>query len=160
MPNGYDIIEWILTLTARRVQCGMSTFIASWLTSFLYWPAIGFCSFTQISFDNYILITLLNYASSHQVTIFQLGLAIFYAFLFKLTHRQNNLYIACVSTNRYRSELQNMIELFVATLSCGIKFHSFWLFDEFVKHVREKCLSILEHSHYPLHHILAACHLN
>ncbi|CAF4409409.1 unnamed protein product, partial [Adineta steineri] len=30
-----------------------------------------------------------------------------------------------------------------------------WSFDEVVRHVREKCLSILEHSHYPLQHILS-----
>ncbi|CAF4134684.1 unnamed protein product, partial [Adineta steineri] len=34
-----------------------------------------------------------------------------------------------------------------------------WSFDEVVKYVREKCLSILEHSHYPLQHILGDLHL-
>ena len=102
----------------------------------------------------------LNYASSHQVTPFQLGLSIFYAFLFKLTHGQNDLCIACLNANRYRTELQKMIGMFVATLPYRIQLDSQWSFDELVKHVREKCLSILEHSHYPLQHILADSHLN
>ncbi|CAF4358355.1 unnamed protein product, partial [Adineta steineri] len=35
-----------------------------------------------------------------------------------------------------------------------------WSFDELVIHIKEKCLSILEHSHYPLQHILANLHIN
>ena len=63
--------------------------------------------------------------------------------------------IACLDANRYRSELQNMIGMFVATLPYRIQLDSHWTFDKVVKHVREKCLSILEHSHYSLQHILA-----
>jgi non-ribosomal peptide synthetase component F len=47
-----------------------------------------------------------------------------------------------------------MIGMFVATLPYHIQFDSRWSFDDLVKHVREQCLSILEHSHYPLQHIL------
>jgi hypothetical protein len=49
--------------------------------------------------------------------------------------------------------------MFVATLPHRVQIDSQWSFDELVKHVREKCLSILEHSHYPLQHILADTHL-
>ena len=51
--------------------------------------------------------------------------------------------------------LQNLIGMFVATLPYRIQLDSHWTFDEVVKHVREKCLSVLEHSHYSLQHILA-----
>ncbi|CAF4321058.1 unnamed protein product, partial [Adineta steineri] len=34
-----------------------------------------------------------------------------------------------------------------------------WSFDKVVKYVQEKCLSILEHSHYPLQHILSDLHV-
>ena len=120
----------------------------------------GLASVAEISFDDDISTAFLNYASSHHITPFQLGLATFYAFLFKLTHGQNDLCIACLNANRYRSELQNMIGMFVATLPYRIQLDPHWSFDELVKHVREKCLSILEHSHYPLQHILADFHLN
>jgi hypothetical protein len=53
-----------------------------------------------------------------------------------------------------------MIGMFVATLPYHIQFDSRWSFDDLVKHVREKCLSILEHSHYSLQHILADVQLN
>ena len=120
----------------------------------------GLASLAKISFDQKISTLFLNYASAHQVTPFQLGLATFYAFLFKLTHGQTNLCISCVNANRYRSELQNLIGMFVATLPYRLQADSSWSFDELVKHVQEKCLSILEHSHYPLQHILADYHFN
>jgi hypothetical protein len=119
----------------------------------------GLASATQISFDNDVTTSFLNYASSHQLTPFQLGLATFYAFLSKLTRRQNDLCIACLNANRYRTELQNMIGMFVATLPYRIRLDHQWSFDQLVQHVREKCLSILEHSHYPLQNILADSHL-
>jgi hypothetical protein len=53
-----------------------------------------------------------------------------------------------------------MIGMFVATLPYRIQLDSQWSFDQLVQHVREKCLSILEHSHYSLQHILADVQLN
>jgi non-ribosomal peptide synthetase component F len=53
-----------------------------------------------------------------------------------------------------------MIGMFVSTLPYRIQFDSYWSFDELVKDVRDNCLSIFEHSHYPLQHILADSHIN
>jgi hypothetical protein len=117
-------------------------------------------SAAQITFNDQLTTLFLNYAASHSLTVFQLGLATFYVLLYKLIHSQTNLCIGSVNANRYRSELQNMIGMFVATLPYRIQLDSHRSFDELVKHVREKCLSILEHSHYPLQHILADSHLN
>jgi non-ribosomal peptide synthetase component F len=120
----------------------------------------GSASGIEIFFENDISTAFFNYASSHQVTPFQLGLATFYTFLLKLTHGQTDLCIASINANRYRTELQNMIGMFVSTLPYRVQLDSHWSFDELVKHVQEKCLSILEHSHYPLQHILADSHIN
>jgi aryl carrier-like protein len=120
----------------------------------------GLASLAQISLNNDISRVFLNYASSYQLTPFQLGLSVFYAFLFKLTHGDSDLCIASINANRYRPELEKMIGMFVATLPYRIQLHSQWSFDQLVKHVREKCLSILEHSHYSLQHILADVQLN
>ncbi|CAF1527227.1 unnamed protein product, partial [Adineta steineri] len=117
-------------------------------------------SVTQISFDNKISQLFLDYASIHHVTPFQLGLCILYAFLFKLTHGENDLCISCLNANRYKTELQNIMGMFVSTLPYRIQLDPQWSFDELVKYVRENCLSILEHSHYPLQHILANLHIN
>ncbi|CAF4306541.1 unnamed protein product, partial [Adineta steineri] len=109
---------------------------------------------TEISFDNDISQSFVDYASIHHVTPFQLGLSILYAFLFKLTHDENDLCISCLNANRYKSELQNIMGMFVSTLPYRVQLNRHCSFDELVKCVREKCLSILEHSHYPLQHIL------
>ncbi|CAF1398593.1 unnamed protein product, partial [Adineta steineri] len=114
----------------------------------------GYASIAHISFDNEILTSFFDYASSHQVTPFQLCLATFYTFLFKLAYRQNDLCISCLNANQYRPELQNMIGTFFSTSPYRLQVDSDWSFDELVEHVREKCLSILEHSYYPLQHIL------
>ncbi|CAF1565606.1 unnamed protein product, partial [Adineta steineri] len=120
----------------------------------------GLGSLVEISFDNEVATSFLNYASSHHVTPFQLGLATFYTFLFKLTHHQKDLCISSLNANRYRNELQNVLGMFVSTLPYRIELNSYWTFDELVKFVHGKCLSILSHSHYPLQHILADFHLN
>jgi non-ribosomal peptide synthetase component F len=120
----------------------------------------GLASVVEISFDDDTSTAFLNYSSSHNITPFQLGLATFYAFLFNLTHGQSDLCISCVNANRYRTELENMIGMFVSTLPYRIQLNRSWTFDELVKHVQEKCLSILGHSHYPLQNILADFRVN
>ncbi|CAF1255694.1 unnamed protein product [Adineta steineri] len=120
----------------------------------------GLASTAEINFDNELCTSFLNYASSHHLTLFQLGLSIFYVFLFKLTHGETDLCIGSINANRYRNELQNLIGMFVSTLPYRVELDLHWSFDELVQHVREKCLSILEHSHYPLQHILDDNQLN
>ncbi|CAF4175624.1 unnamed protein product, partial [Adineta steineri] len=117
-------------------------------------------SVTQISFDNEISQSFLDYASMHHVTPFQLGLTMLYAFLFKLTHGDNDLCISCLNANRHKTELQNIMGMFVSTLPYRVQLDPHWSFDDLVENVREKCLSILEHSYYPLQHILANLHIN
>ncbi|CAF4233001.1 unnamed protein product, partial [Adineta steineri] len=119
----------------------------------------GLASTAQITFRDEICASFLHYASSHHLTLFQLGLSIFYVFLFKLTHGQTDLCISSINANRHRSELVNMIGMFVSTLPYRAELDPHWSLGEVVKHVREKCLSILEHSHYPLQHILSDLHL-
>jgi NRPS condensation-like uncharacterized protein len=115
----------------------------------------GLASVIELTFDDNLSHSFLTYAASHRVTPFQLGLATFYAFLFKLTNGQNDLCIACINANRYRNELQNLIGMFVATLPYRLQLNPQHSFDQLVEQVRDRCLSILEHSHYPLQHILA-----
>ncbi|CAF4144517.1 unnamed protein product, partial [Adineta steineri] len=119
----------------------------------------GLASIAEITFDDKLCISFLNYASSHHLTLFQLGLSIFYIFIFKLTHGETDLCIGSINANRYRNELQNLIGMFVSTLPYRVELDLHWSFDELAQHVREKCLSILQHSHYPLQHILADLNL-
>lgn len=114
----------------------------------------------QIYLDDNITKEFLDYAAAHNTSPFQLALATFYAFLFKLTRGQNDLCISCLHANRYRAELQNIIGMFVATLPVRVQLDSRWAFAELVRSVQEKCLSNFAHSHYPLQQILADHRLN
>ena len=102
--------------------------------------------------------SFLAYASSQSVTPFQLGLAVFYAFLFKLSNGQQDLCIASINANRYRAELRDIIGMFVATLPYRIQLDSSATFKQLVGQVRDLCLSVLEHSHYPLQRIIGSQH--
>ncbi|CAF1035259.1 unnamed protein product [Adineta steineri] len=119
----------------------------------------GLASTTQITFDDDTSASLVNCTSLHHLTLLQLGLSIFYVFLFKLTHGETDLCISSINANRYRSELVNMIGMLVSTLPYRMQLNSHWSFDEVGHYVQEKCLSILEYSHYPSQHILADSHL-
>ena len=120
----------------------------------------GLACTAEIVFDDEMLMSFLDYASVHHLTLFQLGLSLFYVFLFKLTHGQTDLCISSLNANRYRSELENMIGMFVSTLPFRVQLDGDWSFDEVVKHVQEQCLSTLEHSQYSLQDILVDCGLN
>ncbi|CAF1315718.1 unnamed protein product [Adineta steineri] len=119
----------------------------------------GLASTTEITFDNDTLASLVNCTPSYHLTLFQLELCIFYVFLFKLTHSKSDLCISSINANRYRSELANMIGMFVSTLPYRVQLDSHLSFDEVSQCVQEKCFSILQHSHYPLQHILSDSHL-
>ncbi|CAF1209790.1 unnamed protein product [Adineta steineri] len=166
----YSVYEHIMDMTLSRefwhsqlneynIECSLSLPVDRQRSS-TNQQRSGLASTAQITFDNKVCTSFLNYASSHHLTLFQLGLSIFYVFLFKLTHGQTDLCISSINANRYRSELVNMIGMFVSTLPYRVELDPHWSFDELVKHVREKCLSILEHSHYPLQHILGDNRLN
>ena len=120
----------------------------------------GLASSHTITFDGDMCASFLHYASSHHLTLFQLALATYYAFLFRLTHGQSDLCLASINANRYRHELMNMIGMFVSTLPYRAQVDGHWSFDDLVQHVQEKCLSVLEHAHYPLQEILADFRLN
>ena len=118
----------------------------------------GLSSTAEIRFDDAMLTSFFTYASANEVTPFQLGLAVFYAFLLKLTHGQNDLCVACLNANRYRTELQTMIGMFVAALPYRVQLDSDWSFKQLLDYVQVKSLAVLEHAHYPLQHILADSH--
>ncbi|CAF1667671.1 unnamed protein product, partial [Adineta ricciae] len=112
----------------------------------------------QFSFDDDLSRSFLSFASSHNVTPFQLGLATFYAYLFKLTGGQQDLCVGSINANRYRVELRDLIGMFVATLPYRVQLDPNGSFEQLVEQVRDRCLSILEHSHYPLQHIIGSHH--
>ncbi|CAF4238681.1 unnamed protein product, partial [Adineta steineri] len=150
---------WHSQLEGYNIECSLSLPVDRQRSS-TDQQRSGLASTAEISFDNKICTSFLSYASTHHLTLFQLGLSIFYVFLFKLTHGQTDLCIGSINANRYRSELVSMIGMFVSTLPYRVELDPHWSFNESVQQVREKCLSNLGHSHYPLQHILDDNRLN
>ena len=81
----------------------------------------GLASTSHITFDDEISTSFLDYASSHHLTPFHLGLTTFYVFLYKLTHDQSDLCISSINANRYRSELQDMIGMFCINITISFR---------------------------------------
>ncbi|CAF2829462.1 unnamed protein product [Rotaria sp. Silwood2] len=68
-------------------------------------------SSARFSLDDDLSASFLEYAAMMNITPFQLGLATFYAFLFRLCNRNKDLCVACVNANRYRAEIQNLVAI-------------------------------------------------
>ena len=89
-----------------------------------------------------------------EVTLFQLGLASFYAFLFKLT-QETDLCILTVSANRSRPELQTIIGVFVNTLPRRLLLEPHNNFSHLLDCVKELALATLPHAHLPFQDIIS-----
>jgi non-ribosomal peptide synthetase component F len=90
----------------------------------------------------------------HVMTVFQIGLGAFYAFLFKLT-QEEDLCVLTVSANRYRTELENMIGFFVNTVPHRLNVDSEWTCRALMDHVKELMLVTLPHTHLPYQEIVS-----
>ncbi|CAF0971108.1 unnamed protein product [Adineta steineri] len=72
-----------------------------------------------------------------------------------IQHRREALTIAEILEDLFiNTYLPENRRMFVSTLPFRVELDRHWSFDEVVKYVQDKCLSILQHSHYPLQHIL------
>ena len=118
----------------------------------------GKASVAEFVFTEQLSRSFLHYASSLNVTPFQLGLAVFYVFLFKLTNGQQDLCIGCVNANRYRVELQDIIGMSLRHFLIAFRWIHLLHLRNSLNKFRNICLSILEHSHYPLQHIIGNHH--
>ena len=98
---------------------------------------------------------MLNHLTECETTLFQLGLAAFYAFLFKLTH-ETDLCILTVSANRNRGELENIIGFFVNTLPHRLVIEPHKSFEFLVGCVKELVLGTLPHAHLPYQDIVSS----
>ena len=95
----------------------------------------------DIPMDDDLACRFLDYMRVHQVTPFQLGLAIFYVFLFQLSNGEKDLCVTCLQTNRNRPELLDVIGLFQTYLPYRLQFDPQNSFDQLLERVRHQCLT-------------------
>ncbi|CAF4595080.1 unnamed protein product, partial [Didymodactylos carnosus] len=86
--------------------------------------------------------------------MFQLGLTIYYVFLFKLTNGEKDLCIGTMSANRYRQQLQKMIGMFVNTLPYRFQLDPRQTFHDTLLQVQHLCLQMLEYSYLPYQQVI------
>ena len=80
--------------------------------------------------------------SEDEVTLFQLGLSTFDAFLFKLME-ESDLCVLTVSVNRPRSELEEIVSFFVNTLPHRLLIDPQWNLPRLLEHVRQFFLTLI-----------------
>jgi hypothetical protein len=91
---------------------------------------------------------LLAYARHREVTLFQLCLAIYYTFLFKLIGSQD-LIVGGLVANRTRPELDSMIGMFVNLVPYRLQIEPQETFQELVKRVQHLCHDVFSHAYMP-----------
>ena len=91
---------------------------------------------------------IFKHITDSDTTLFQVGLAAFFTFLFKLT-QQTDEGVLTVSANRPRAELQQILGFFPNTLPQRVLIDPRSTFVELVKDVEECSLASLPHAHFP-----------
>ena len=92
--------------------------------------------------------TLIDYAARRGVTLFQLCLAIYYTFLFKLTgHR--DLIVEDLVANRMQPGLDSIIGMFVNLVPYRFQIESRETFEELLKRVEYLCHDVVSNAYVP-----------
>jgi len=91
---------------------------------------------------------LVRYARHRQVTLFQLCLAMYYSFLYKLTDSRD-LIVGSLVANRIRPELDSIIGMFANLIPYRLKIKPEETFRELVERVQNLCQNIFPHLQLP-----------
>jgi hypothetical protein len=91
---------------------------------------------------------MLTFCSEYNFSLFQLGLTLYYVFLFKLT-QYTDLCVLSLDANRYRPELQSMIGLFVNYVPYRLRLDPTQSFFSLLTEVRALTVQVMEHSYLP-----------
>ena len=113
--------------------------------------ATSFC----FTFDQHRSHQFLSYVSLNNINPQHLALALYYAFLFKLTNGQRDLSIGMQIDNRYKEELKSIIGLFenIIPLRCELDPHS--SFHQLIEQVCDIVTNSMKYSYFPVQRILA-----
>jgi hypothetical protein len=108
----------------------------------------------NIEVDRSLVDQMMNSTIEDEITLFQLGLAAFYVFLFRLAE-ETDICVLTVSANRYRAELENVLGFFVNTIPRRLKIDPQTTFELLVHQVKDLLLVTLAHSYLPYQDIMS-----
>jgi non-ribosomal peptide synthetase component F len=107
---------------------------------------------SKVILQNFDGNALFDYAARLGVTLFQLCLAIYYTFLFKLTgHR--DLIVGGLVANRMQPEFESLIGMFVNLVPYRFKIESGETVEELIKRVQHLCHDVVSHAYVPFQSI-------
>ena len=105
--------------------------------------------------DHDLTIKLNRFISQSKSTLFQIGLAAFFAFLFKMSNsNQTDLCTNIVVMNRPHYHLQNVMGFFSNTLPFFVKIDPHSSFAQLCHQIQKHWLNLLPHSHLPYQEIV------
>ena len=105
--------------------------------------------------DQDIVIKLNHFISQLNMTLFQVGLATFFGFFFKMSNSQQlDFCTGIVVANRSQYQLQDMIGFFVNTLPFCLKIDPYESFPQLCRQIQQRWLDILPRTHLPYQEIV------
>lgn len=105
--------------------------------------------------DHSIVIQLKHLITQSNLTLFQIGLAILFIFLFKMSNSdQSDLCIGIITANRSQYQLENMIGFFANTVPFCVKINPYESFTQFCYRIQQIWFDILPHLHLPYQEII------
>ncbi|CAF1453706.1 unnamed protein product [Adineta ricciae] len=107
----------------------------------------------SFDFDQDLSYHFLTYASLYNVTLEQLVLAMYYAFLFKITNSENDLCIGKSIDGRYRNELKSIIGTFDSIIPLRCKLCPYGSCHQLIEYVKEMLTNSMKFSYFPLQRI-------
>ncbi|CAF0892115.1 unnamed protein product [Adineta steineri] len=108
---------------------------------------------TTFSISQHIVDVMMLCASSNNSSMFELSLACYYAFLFKLIN-DDDLCVAGNIANRFVQDTKDMIGMFVNLAPYRMKIEPNKPFDHLVRKVQQLSSNILEYGCLPYQHII------
>jgi hypothetical protein len=115
----------------------------------------GYAHKTKFDLDSDILEEQMCFASMNNVSMFQLGLACYFLFLYSLSYEETNDFCILIPTeNRPLVEMKSMIGMFVNVLPYRLKLDGKKSFTDVVQQIHHLCLQIHEHSNLPYQQII------
>ncbi|UJR34439.1 hypothetical protein I4U23_021846 [Adineta vaga] len=109
----------------------------------------------KFELDQDIVEEQMRFALVSNISMFQLGVACYFIFLYTLNYSEfNDLCILIPTSSRSLIELKSIIGMFVNLIPYRLKINQENTFPDLIEKVCNLCLKVLEYSHLPYQHII------
>ncbi|CAF3410977.1 unnamed protein product [Rotaria sp. Silwood1] len=138
---GYDFTKYI-ALPYDHPEC-------------LAFPRSGRGETLSFELNTQLVHSIMHFSSETNVSLYQVFLASYFVYLFKLTQNESDLYVLSVFANRLRHEFHSLVGMFVNTIPYRLQLDPQCSFNEFVITVQNFLIKALVHSQLPYQQIVS-----